>query len=105
MIIVKSDGSYIIDTVETRMFVIKNLNDSYTVEFTEHALALVKQVRYLAWFSAIDLVRRNVEVTLNARCNSKTDVNFVYNVVSDSVSMDSRISELAYQCFSEVGLL
>lgn len=106
MIAINNRGEKIIvDHIEVNIFSIKEIKDVFEVEFLPQALELIKAPRYIGWFSAIDLVRQNFSVTLNAVCNDKTGVNQIVDLQRQSLITDVSINQIAFQCFRELGIV
>lgn len=95
----------IVDHIEVNIFSIRETKNVFEVEFLLQALELIKAPRYIGWFSAIDLVRQNFSVTLNAVCNDKTDVNQIVDLQRQSLIADVSINQIAFQCFRELGIV
>lgn len=106
MITINNRGEKIIvDHIEVNIFSIKEIKGVFEVEFLPQALELIKTPRYIGWFSAIDLVRHNLSVTLNALCNDKTDVNHIAQLQQQSLIADANTNQIVFQCFRELGII
>lgn len=102
----KNNSGEILDTAscETPLFIVAEISSGFSLSWQPYALKLIATPRYKAWFSAIDLVRRNAEVTVNARANTNSPIELVGQLIHQSVAADIQINHVANQCFWETGL-
>ena len=89
---------------ETSMFVIVEIKSGFTISWQPGLLKAITQPRYKAWFSAIDLARRNAEVTINARANKESEIAFVAQLIQQSLHSDMQLNHAVAQCFWEIGV-
>lgn len=88
----------------TLLFNLKK-SSTWVVEWHPHVEDALKQPRYRSWFSAIDLVRLNVQTSLNVLCTKDISLNEILTVEYKSLLADVQINHAANQCFRELGLL
>ena len=102
----KNNSGEILDTAscETSLFIVAEISSGFSLSWQPHALKQITAPRYKAWFSAIDLVRRNAEVTVNARANTNSPIELVGQLIHQSVAADIQINHAVNQCFWETGL-
>lgn len=94
-----------IEQIEVREFVIIHKNGEFDVQWREQVLEAIKQPRYLPWFSGIDLMRSNVERTLNAKFyHSNPFIDDVVSVCASSCLQDKRCNHIINQLSWEIGL-
>lgn len=102
----KNNSGEILDTAsfETSLFIIVEISSGFSLSWQPHALKQITAPRYKAQFSAIDLVRRNAEVSVNARANTNSPIELVGQLIHQSVAADIQINHAVNQCFWETGL-
>ncbi len=102
----KNNLGEVLDTAscETSLFIVAEISSGFSLSWQPHALKLITAPRYKAWFSAIDLVRRNAEVAINARANINSPIELVGQLIHQSVAADIQFNHAVNQCFWETGL-
>lgn len=105
MKITRGKDSYYVSTINTPHYRVSEGDNGFFVEWLPHILECLKQDRYLAWFSGIDLVRTNYQTTLNARCNKDTPVSVIGELARHSMIVDYQMNHIVHQCFTELRML
>lgn len=94
-----------IASCETPLFIVAEISKGFSVSWQPEVLELITAPRYKAWFSAIDLARRNAEISINARANTDMFIGEVGRLIHQSVMADVRFNHAIKQCFWETGLI
>lgn len=105
MIYTKGNETLVSKSAETRMFKITEVEGKFKLEWQPYLEEAFKMPRYRAWFSAIDLVRQNAEVTINVRCSSNSGIDMVAMVIAKCVDTDIYTNHIVNQCFFELGIM
>lgn len=77
--------------LESGPFIVKEQSKGFKVEWHPAILHALKQNRP-NYFGSVDQVRKNAEVSVNAKCTHDSTIGFVHNVVQQSYHNDLRIT-------------
>lgn len=102
----KNNLGEVLDTAscETSLFIVAEISSGFSLSWQPGLLKAITQPRYKARFSAIDLARRNAEVTINARANKESEIAFVAQLIQQSLHSDMQLNHAVAQCFWEIGV-